>query len=381
MTRSHILFLTSWYPTKKSPFAGDFVQRHAKAAALLNDITVLHAERNDKQKESYEISVIKDSITEIRVHYKGSFFKPFNFFKRLAALYKGHKLTGNYDLIHLNVTYPAGIFALFLKKFKHKKYVITEHWTGFRKEQFEKINFVERFLIKQIVKNSDIILPVSQDLGESMLRISPKTKMEIIPNVIDTKVFTLNKNPIKNPIKKFLHLSSLKDEHKNISGMLNVAKKLLDEGYQFEFHFGGTGSSELIESFNNQHHLENSIFYFPSLAYEEVPEKMWEFDSFVLFSNYENQPCVQGESFACGLPFIGTDVGGIKEFLPENFGFLIEKGNEKALYEAMKKVLNNHSFASKKEMNHYAVNLFSRKVIAKRFDDIYQMILKNEQIK
>src|SRR5690606_1634695 len=332
----------------------------------------------DNQKRNYEVEINEDSIKEIIVYYKGSFFQPFNFFKRLIALNEGYKQVPEIDLVHLNVTYPAGIFALFLKKFKHKKYVITEDWTGFRKEQFKKINFVERLLIKLILKNSEIILPVSKDLGKSMLQVYPKKKMKVITNVVNTEIFNLNENPIQNSTKKFLHLSSLKDKHKNVSGMLNVAKQLLDKGFQFEFHLGGTGNSELIDHFNLENNTGNSIFYFPSIPYEKVPEKMREFDCFVLFSNYENQPCVQGESFACGLPFIGTDVGGIKEFLPDDFGFLIEKGRSEELYEAMKKVLENYPFASKNEMNQYAVNHFSTQKISEKFNVVYNQILKND---
>src|SRR5690606_36270759 len=191
MKRKHILFLASWYPSKNFPFSGDFDQRHAKTVSKLNDVTVLHAERNDNQKRNYEVEINEDSIKEIIVYYKGSFFQPFNFFKRLIALNEGYKQVPEIDLVHLNVTYPSGIFALFLKKFKHKKYVITEHWTGFRKEQFKKINFVERLLIKLILKNSEIILPVSKDLGKSMLQVYPKKKMKVIPNVVNTEIFNL----------------------------------------------------------------------------------------------------------------------------------------------------------------------------------------------
>ena len=373
MGTKHILFLTSWYPSPDSPFAGDFVQRHANAAAFLNRITVLHANRNDSQSGNYEIRQNEGNPKEIIVSYKGSFFKPFNYLKRLIALRKGLKLAGNYDLIHLNVTYPAGIFALLLKLIKNKKYVITEHWTGFRKEQFGKINPVERFLIKLILKNSEIILPVSSDLGKSMLEVAPGRKMEVIPNVVDTKIFKANNNE-PNAVKKFLHLSSLKDDHKNISGMMRVAKKLADEGYLFEFHIGGTGDPDFIHEFIRENHLENKIFHFPSITYDEVPSKMEEFDCFVLFSNYENQPCVQAESFASGLPFIGTDVGGISEFLPENFGFLIEKENETDLYNAMKKVLDGHHFAAKEKLNQYAVQTFSYEIIAGRFNAVYDKI-------
>ena len=39
----YVLWLPSWYPNKLSPFDGDFIQRHAKAAALYNDIAIINA--------------------------------------------------------------------------------------------------------------------------------------------------------------------------------------------------------------------------------------------------------------------------------------------------------------------------------------------------
>src|SRR5215216_6521949 len=42
MMRKKILWLCSWYPGKDDPFNGDFIQRHARAAAIFNDIHVIH---------------------------------------------------------------------------------------------------------------------------------------------------------------------------------------------------------------------------------------------------------------------------------------------------------------------------------------------------
>ena len=40
--KTKILFLASWYPSKNSPVEGIFVQKHAEAAALFSDISVLY---------------------------------------------------------------------------------------------------------------------------------------------------------------------------------------------------------------------------------------------------------------------------------------------------------------------------------------------------
>src|SRR5690606_37981236 len=123
--KKHILFLSSWYPSRLRPFAGDFVQRHAWAASRLNQISVLHAIKEEGLKGTYETDVQEGIIKEVVVYYKHCKFRPWNYVRRLIALNRGLNHIGNFDLVHLNVTYPAGVFALYLKFFKHKKYVIT----------------------------------------------------------------------------------------------------------------------------------------------------------------------------------------------------------------------------------------------------------------
>lgn len=375
MKSKHVLFLASWYPSRKFLFAGDFIQRHARAASVQNQITVLHAIKDDSMTKSYEICENQEEIREIIVYYKGGFFRPFNFIKRYIAFYKGFKKVEEIDLVHLNTSFPAGVFALYLKWFKNKKYVLTEHWTGLHPERFSKINFIERFFIQKILKNAEIYLPVSLHLGKSMQLIAPSQKMQVIPNVVDTDRFQVLNISKNSTITRFLHISMLRDEHKNVSGMLNVTKRLADEKFDFEFHIGGNGSLDEIEKFTKENKLEKQIKTFGTLSHKEVAQKMPEFDCFVLFSNYENQPCVQIEAFSSGISFIGTDVGGISEFLPHDFGILVEKGNEVELFEAMKSIIQGKSFADKNTMHQYAVDNFSKSVISKKFNDIYKEII------
>jgi len=38
----NVLFVSSWYPTRDKPTAGNFVQKHAEAVALYASVDVLH---------------------------------------------------------------------------------------------------------------------------------------------------------------------------------------------------------------------------------------------------------------------------------------------------------------------------------------------------
>jgi len=90
-----------------------------------------------------------------------------------------------------------------------------------------------------------------------------------------------------------------------------------------------------------------------------------------LFSNYENLPCVIIESFACGVPVISTNVGGISEYFPENFGYLINPRDETALENSILKIYNQEISPSKEIMHKYAQDNFGIDSISEKFSSLY----------
>lgn len=109
---------------------------------------------------------------------------------------------------------------------------------------------------------------------------------------------------------------------------------------------------------------------------QEVAERMKRSDCFILFSNDENQPCVIAESFASGLLVISTNVGGVSEFLPENFGILLDFPNENLLEEAMVNILNGEVQHHRNALQSYAERTFSVEKIGEQYSEIYADILK-----
>ena len=218
-----------------------------------------------------------------------------------------------------------------------------------------------------------MVLPVSKRLLNGIQNIKPIKNYQIIPNVVDTSLFQIKDNI--NSVPTFLHLSMLKDSHKNISGILEAIKTVKEKGYKFRFRIGGNGDVSMIENFKTKNYLDGYIKVLNALSHKEVSNEMKNADCFILFSNYENQPCVIVESFSCGTPVISTDVGGISEYFPKNFGILIEKENILELVNAMIKVIEGKNFASKETMNNYVEKNFSVKEIATQFNTIYKNVI------
>ena len=90
---SYILWLPSWYPNELDPFDGDFIQRHAHAASLRNNIHVIFvkADREGKITDSQHESFTKtETLSEHVIYFKktGSLLGRFNSFRKWIRLFK-----------------------------------------------------------------------------------------------------------------------------------------------------------------------------------------------------------------------------------------------------------------------------------------------------
>ena len=93
----------------------------------------------------------------------------------------------------------------------------------------------------------------------------------------------------------------------------------------------------------------------------------------ILFSNYENLPCVIVEAFASGVPFISTNVGGISEIINKERGILIKPQDKDGLVKAMNNVLEKDWNST--ELRNYALDNFSYEKIGQEFDLVYKEVL------
>jgi glycosyltransferase involved in cell wall biosynthesis len=365
----NILFISGWYPTKVSPQNGDFVQRHAEAVAMKHNIHVIHVITDNNLKRELIIDNFnKNNVTTTIVYvpyYKNIFYKFYVFLKAYLNVFKELK---SIDIVHLNITYPKGIIALYLKWIKKIPYIISEHWTGYLYPNHKYINLLEKYITKLIIKNATYVCPVSNNLKINMVNFRLFGNYVPIPNVVDTQIFSLSNE--NSDYFEILHISHLRDDAKNVTGILNVVGKLQKIIPNLELHLIGN-NADLYEPKIKSKGIVNFKLT-NEIPHHEIPIHLKKASVFVLFSNFENLPCVILEAFSCGLPVISTDVGGINEFFPNNFGKLIDKNDENQLYHELLNIYNKkYQFASKNEMHYYVESNFSKEKICQSFSELY----------
>jgi len=370
--RLHILFLSSWYPSRVLPNNGDFIKRHAEAVVLNNQVTAIHiiSDANINQKIEISDKNINDVRTIIAyLKYNSNLvIKTIRFY---FAFVKIIKITAPFDLVHLNVTFPAGMFALYLKWIKHKPFIISEHWTDYQYPLNKKIGFFRKLITKLIIKNAVFVCPVSKHLQKAMYSFGLIGRYHPVPNVVDINIFKPSKTIRIN--FTITHISNMDNDYKNIEGLLNVVSKLQGRIPNLKLNLIGENSDK-YRQFSKEILLEN-INFINHIPNNQIATYLNNSDVLVLFSNYENLPCVILEAFACGVPVVSTNVGGINEYFPSEFGYLISPKNEKKLAQVILNIANGLLIPNKMVMHKYAKQHFSKKSIAYIFSKLYTQSL------
>ncbi len=377
-----ILFISSWFPNRTNPTLGNFVERHARAVALQNRVFCIHTvpEKGRKTLE-FDLKIEGNFASCILYHpplRPHRLFRSFFLKKAYHHLQKHIKMAP--DVVHLNIIHPAGRSAAAIARSLNIPLVITEHWTGYHPETHNSLTASQWKTIRAIAREAKTLCPVSQQLVNSMKSREINGEYRVVPNVVDTQLFQITLSNDQRKRFRFLHVSTLLDSHKNISGMLRAFKNALDEFANMEIAFIGEGDRAVHQSYADELGIDREKISFQGTSpIESIAEAMQNSDCFVLFSNYENLPCVIGESFASGIPVISTDVGGINEHLNSERGILIEKGNENALTEAMLQVAKNGATFDRNSLRTYAEKHFSQEAICAAFNEVYAAATKSSR--
>ncbi len=383
MSRKKILWLCSWYPSRVSPFNGDFIRRHAQAASLYDDIHVIHviAGKNelcvDEQDEMLE-GGLREQIT---VYPQGnSWLAPYRWWVLFRKMIKRYiNRNGLPDIVHVQIPYKAGLAALWLKRKYGLPFVVTEHWGIYNQvvtDRFEHRNRLFRQLTKKIFKNASACISASRSLAEGINRLGILKPFIIIPNTTDTRCFHFTRN--SNNKFRFIHVSTMANV-KNIPGLLRAFAS---------FHISNPGS-ELVMAGDTDPLIPNeaavlslppgAITFRGEISYEQVAIEMQQAHCLLLFSQMENSPCVIGEALCCGLPVIATRVGGIPELVDESNSLLIEPGDEPGLVQAMQSIMDNYSNFDRPAIAKWAAARFSFEAIGILHQQVYQNLKEQKE--
>lgn len=385
MTRKRILWLCSWYPNRTDPFDGDFVQRHARAAALQHDIHVIRVIADpDLPPGKTDIQVIQHTgLTEqlIYIGKKNSLPGRYFFYRRWnhqfrKAIQDYINTYGKPDWVHVHVPYPAGRMALWVKQKYAVPFVVTEHWTIY--QPGSTISYQQqparlRKLVYRVMKESSLFLPVSADLGQRVNHLVTPVLCTVIPNVVDTDLFFYqDRGSVVDPVFRFIHVSGM-NAQKNPQGLLRAFSAAFREDPQIRLLMLGNRDDSLHRFSDTLGLPAGTIRFGGEVNYPEVAVQMQKADALVLFSNMENAPCVISEALCCGVPVIATQTGGIPEMINATNGLLVEPGDETAMKNALLDLKENRHRYNRALIASDAKRIYQYEIVSAAFSAVYNI--------
>jgi glycosyltransferase involved in cell wall biosynthesis len=383
IVRKKILFITGWYPARNKPSHGIFFKRQAEAAAIFHDISVLHACPNPDLQTTYEFECYEEkNVKSLVVHYKksdsliGNILKPYRFLKAHLIGYRHFKKAGFIpDAFHLHVVWKACIAALILKFFTGKPLIISEQWSGYMPEDGNYKGFFMKFFTKLAFNNAEKIIALSENMKAGFQRHGLNGDFSFIPNVVDHQVFVPGDSSSFER-KRFVHVSTLNDREKNISGILRAVAIASKQHEDFTLELiGDSKERNDFEKLAQSLGIFNKVVFFKGYKNQaEVAEHLKGAAGLILFSNYEGLPCVLIEAQSAGVPVITTKVGGIPEYFDDKTGILIESKDEEALAKAVSDICEGKVSFSSEELRAEAIKKFSYETVGRQLSEVYLSI-------
>lgn len=368
-----VVFLARWYPHKYDPMFGLFVQRHAEAVALYDDVTVIYVHPDENAQSKYEIERSQENgVDAIRIYYKKQ-DKISSAWRYFQACWKGLKLARKPDLIHVHVLTRMGVVAYLQKKLHGTPYLITEHWSRYLPGN-DFSGWLRKKLTRLVVSQAESITTVSQILAQAMQSHGLRhPNYQIIPNVVDVNLFQII--PHHNEIPKIVHVSCFEDKSKNISGLLEALRMMKDEGVGYQAVLIGEGMDlEAMKQRANALELNDRVRFTGLLQGQALVDELATGDFFVLPSHYETGGIVLLEAMACGLPVVATNVGALPEIVNEQNGILVPPNDSKALAKAMEKCCHTYNNYRSEEFRRQIVERYSKEKVGELLDEWYRSV-------
>lgn len=380
----NILVIPSWYPNGQDMLMGVYHKEFCEALAKRKNIKVnmLFIERERLSnplkyifmKKSYVIkesgyqTFVKRMLNVERISFNWQMKR---YAKALEKAFQKYlKNNPKPDVLHAEVTIPAGYAACLLGKKYNIPVVVTEH-ASYYKDFFQGKN---KKYTEFVLKNAYFTAVSKYMLADLPSYVKRK---KVIPNLVDTECFKLERKPIKG--LRIAKVCAFR-KGKRIEDLLSALRIIIDEYKIKDVHLTIVGDGYLKEFYQNKCHelnLDSYVDFVGRKSKLEIAQILNENNVFVITSTNETF-CIPGiEALASGMPVVSTKCFGPEEYIDEESGKLVSVGNIKEIAEAIAYVYQN--------LDHYKVNnlrAISDRYSAKNVTDlaikVYQELLEEK---
>jgi glycosyltransferase involved in cell wall biosynthesis len=384
-----VFFISNWFPNKHNPAEGMFLKNAAEAIALYDSVTLFYADEDKSLSAGAAFEQRIENKVSIHIAYYVPFKSRFKWLSMLVSsvkriyhlqgLIRKEFVTNRPDIFHFNIVSPSIVLMWYYKLRYRIPFVYSEHWdVPLRARR----GLVKRWLpwrigMKACAFWASRVLVVSNAMRDSFLHYDLASTVDIIPCVIVADNSHINDEERLQGPKTLLHISTLSDAQKNISGMLRVIARISATRSDFVLQILGYGK-EFEQHLNNAKQLgilDKTVSFNGFVSEAEKHKWLEKSLCHILFSNFEGFSVVTAESIYYGRPVIVTRCGGPEDFVNERTGIIVGPQNEQELGEAIQNMLDNYRRFDPSLLRNYGRERFSASAIGSKHHELYSLVL------
>ncbi len=353
-----VLSFTLVFPHPLEPGRGLFVRRRLEAIAGLADVRVvapvsylLHSK--GRLRPSFEVIFKERSDGGMEVSHPRWFHIPMagslngtllalqtrRLVRRIATQWRPH-------LLDVHFGYPDAIAGAKLAAWLGLPFTVTLRGSELDHAAYPK----RRAAMSNALRRASFVFANSSELQRLAISLGvPADKTLVVPNGVDSSLFYLrNHDSIRQELKvqpgEFMilsagHLIELKGHHHVIQAVANLratgipATLLIAGGAAYSPSY-----PDHLRQLVDELGLSDSVRFLGNLPPEQLARMMNAADVFCLASRREGWPNVLHEALSCGTPAVATDVGAVRDLLPdERYGIVVEPGSSEQITAALRR--------------------------------------------
>ena len=299
----------------------------------------------------------------------------------------------SYDLLNPHGVMPSGFVSVFIKRFFNIPVAIHIH--GGDLNLYKSSNMIYKKIYDFTISNSDIVIVNSNNIKRKLLELTGITpsKLAVISPGIDYKKF------YRMDIEKIMKYKKAYGIHDDKTVLLFAGNAIKRKGLDILIKALSILTTKDLEKIfliicsegpeinTTKNNLDNIKGIKGSLIFLKKVDQprlriLYNIATIFIFPSREEPLGLVGlESIACETPVIGSNVGGIPEYINKNNGLLFNPNEPKELANIISTVLND-----KKVISHFNNNIDKRKaehdinITVKRLIDIFYDIKKQSVV-
>ena len=243
---------------------------------------------------------------------------------------------------------------------------------------------------------ADAFVAISNDVVREFINAGiPAKHISLIPNGVDTEIFSPVQPGEKLELRARFSIpptaivcaySGRLTTEKGLESVIRVWKRLKAEFDDIYLLFIGSGKDmslsceRQLREFAQINQLESSIAY--TGAVNNVADYLQCADIFIFPSRTEALGLALIEAHSCGIPAIGTRVGGIPDVIVDGVsGILVEPDNDDQLYNATVELIINQEKREKMGLSARQIVLekFTLSGVLQSYEALFEKVLSSER--